>query len=120
MIERKVLDHSSKKSIVMRFVFDGDDDYEPEVHWACSSGEPPKRRWYIGEDGDHFKMHSFKDVSWARRFSKIVDKFRAYVDDPEWRTEIVETTEESTITLTVERLWPLNAIEMLAKVGDDV
>jgi hypothetical protein len=119
MIEHEVVSHEVDKKVVMRFVFDGDDDYEPEVHWCCSSGGPPKRRWYIGEDGDHFKMHSFKDASWARRFSKIVDKFRAYVDDPEWRVEILEATEEKTHTVTLERLWPLNAIEMLAKVGQD-
>lgn len=117
MIEREVIKTHSSKRILMRFVFDGDDDYEAEVKWCCSYGDPPQRVWSL--KGDIEWAHSFTDTSWARRFSKIVDEFRAYVDDPEWRTEIIEVTDEILHTVTKERLWPLNAIELLAKVGDD-
>lgn len=117
MIEREVENHTVNKRILMRFVFDGDDDYEAEVKWCCSYGDPPQRVWSL--KGDIEFGHSFTDASWARRFSKIVELFRAYVDDPEWRTEIIEVTDEILHTVTLERLWPLNAIEMLAKVAEE-
>lgn len=115
MIERDVHSDRHDEFFILKFTNVSDPDYDPgEVHYATSTGVPPKRVWETSDEREY--AHHFKDVSWARRFSKIVENLREYVDDPNWKVEITKVTQVRQIYDEYETAWPLDVVTMLGQV----
>lgn len=132
MIERETITDATETFILLRFVRT-DEDGKREVKWAASTttgsrwknGERvPNRAWFTIEDDQVNREwmrgpHRFEDVSWARRFSKIVNEFKDMVEDG-WEAEVVEVTDTTRKTREIKPKWPADAVEALADLGRDV
>jgi len=125
MIERETIQDSATTRILLRFQR-MDDDGDLNCVWAAATETgrswkngriTPDRSWYTTCNIDD--AWEFDSVPWARRFSKIVNRFKHLVSDG-WEAEVVEVTDTTLKTRETKPRWPADAVEALADLGRDV
>jgi len=119
MIERRVIYDETDVKLVMRFAQENKKGEVVERRYAARRSAGGKHEWYVTLTPS--RAYGFDDVAWARRYSKIVKRFKEFAEGAHgkgWRTEVVEMTDRRVRTREIKQLYPVvDAIEALADLG---